>query len=350
MAEETATVGAAPSAAATMELPASGTPEYAEWRMHGTLPEKTETPAKADSAAADTSKATTAEDAAHSAAKDKQGNVDKRSYSERIKELNAENKRIKAELEEARKPKETKVDSSTTRPAEQKPAIVPETRPKPTVKDQTADGKAKFATYEDFMEDLADWKAEQRMAARDRERQASQQREALGKHLNEARERYADFDAVTNPVIAEMLKPDIPREVFAVLNDSPVLADLLYTIGGTEASKADFLEACRNNPTKALRVALLMEQEIVKELGAGRKEPAVRGADGQFKPAGEAERPPAKPKTEGAPAPPLEIPARAGGTSESDRALSKLESGDSKAFSAWKRAEDAKELRRRRGA
>jgi hypothetical protein len=119
-----------------------------------------------------------------------------------------------------------------------------------------------------------------------------------------------------------MLKPDMPREVFAVINDSPVLADLLYTIGGTEASKADFLEACRTNPGKALRVALLMEQEIAKELGTGKGKKAGEG---------ETEATPAPPKPR-APKPPAEVGGR--GAPGEDALISAAKAGSFRDFDA----------------
>lgn len=322
MAEETVV---AESSAAAAE------PKFTQfdgWDEEGTpvVKKKTETPTpkNADTAAADASKETNAEDAADSAAKKTQESHRKPGAEARIKELAARAKQLERELEEARKPKETKADSSPARQPEQKPAQPEATRPKPTQKDTGADGKAKYASYEDFVEDLADWKVEQRIAAQQREQQAKQMFEQVRKGLEEARERYADFDSIAKPVHQELMKPDISREVFAVINDSPVLADLLYTIGGTEASKADFLDACRTNPGKALRVALLMEQEIVKELG---KVKAAAKKDGE----GETETAPATPKPR-APKPPTEVGGR--GAPGEDALISAAKAGDFRSFDA----------------
>ena len=119
-----------------------------------------------------------------------------------------------------------------------------------------------------------------------------------------------------------LMKPDVPRQVMDVLNDSPVLPDLLYTIGGTEASKTDFLEACRTNPAKALRVALLIEQEIVKELGKGT---VAAQKDG------EAETAAAAPKPR-APKPPTEVGGR--GAPGEDALISAAKTGDFRTFDA----------------
>jgi hypothetical protein len=283
---------------------------------------KQDKPAEADSAAADASKETKPEDAADSAAKKTQETRRKPDAEARIKELAARAKQLEKDLEEARKPKETKADSSTAKLAEEKPGTAPATRPKPTLGDKGTDGKPKYDSYEAFNEDLVDWRVEQRFAAQQREQQEGQQRQSLAKHLEEARGRYTDFDSVTKPLIQEMLKPEIAREVFAVINDSPVLADLLYTIGGTEASKADFLDACRTNPGKALRVALLMEQEIVKELGKG-KAAGKKAGEGEVEPA------PVKPR---APKPPTEVGGR--GAPGEDALISAAKTGDFRSFEA----------------
>lgn len=329
MAEET--VVAESSAAAAVATEPKFT-QYDGWDDDGnpvvskkTESEKQDKPAEADSAAADASKETKTEDAVDSAAKKKQEQAPKNRTEARIKELLARAEKAEHDLAESRKPnKETKADSSTAPKTETQPTTAPATRTKPTSADKGTDGKPKYPTYEDFVEDLADWKAEQRIAAQQREQQVTQQRQSLGKHLEEARGRYADFDSVTKPVIQEMLKPDIPREVFAVINDSPVLADLLYTIGGTEASKADFLEACRTNPGKALRVALLMEQEIVKELGKG-KAAAKKDVEG------EVDKTPASVKPR-APKPPSEVGGR-GATGE-DALISAAKANDFRSFDA----------------
>ncbi len=328
MANETETVVAESSAASAAE--ATGTPKITNfdgWDEDGEpiVTEKAPKAEEAEAAAADTSKETKAEDAARSAANKKQESHRKPDAEARIKELAARTKQLEKDLEEARKPKETKAaESSTAKAAEEKPGTIQPTRTKPTLADKGPDGKPKYASYEEWQEDLTDWKVEQRFAAQQREQQMAAQQQTLGKHLEEARGRYEDFDSVTKPFLSDLLKPDVSREVFAVMNDSPVLADLLYTIGGTEASKADFLEAARTNPGKALRVALLVEQEIVKELAKG------KGAENKSA-RGEGETTPAATKPR-APKPPSEVGGR--GASGEDALISAAKSGDFRSFDA----------------
>jgi hypothetical protein len=330
MAEETA--GAATSTTtATAETKFT---QFDGWDEDGTpvvMKKEPPTPKEADAAAADTSKATNAEDAANSAATKKQETHRKPDAEARIKELNARNKHLERELEEARKPKETKpAEASTAKAAETKPATQPQNFSEWLKTFKTKDFLDNFvkenpeASYEDMQLALNVHTAEVREQFKEREQQAKRELETVGQKVKEARERYENYDTVTKPLIADLLKPDISREVFAVLNDSPVLADLLYTIGGTEASKADFLDACRSNPSKALRVALLMEQEIVKELGKGKAEAKKNGE-------GEAETTPAGTKPR-APKPPAEVGGR--GAPGEDALISAAKTGDFRSFEA----------------
>lgn len=336
---------AAPSTA----IPASGSAEYAQWRATGELPK--ETPKPADTASADTSKETTADDAGSSAAKDtqeQQRNRRRPDVEARFKHYSDRIEALERELEQARRPKETKADSSPAKPAaptnyqDWRKGFKPAEWTAQYIKDNPQ------ASWEDAQASLADYMADVRDQYRSVEQQITQQRQTVGQKLNEARERYQDFDSVATPVLQDMLKPDISREVFNVINDSPVLADLLYVIGGTDASKQDFLDACRSNPSKALRMALLMENEIVRERGKAKDQP--RTGKGQFTKPDKVDLTPAKRGPENTPAPPIEIGHRGtGAMDETERAFSDIGRGNPNAVRDWLKAENAKDLRRRRG-
>ncbi len=337
---------------APVELPSSGSSEYAQWRATGELPKAQ--PKPADPASADAPKETTTEPAKAKPApgtepgKSTQESRRKPGAEQRIGELTAELKQLRRELEEARKPTKTQADSSPAKASQ--PQTYKEWREqfKPTAWAERYVEQNKDATMAEVSAALADYMAEVRDQYRTVEQQLTQQRQSVGQKLSEARQRYQDFDTVAAPVLQEMLKPDVSREVFNILNDSPVLADLLYVIGGTEQSKQDFLEACRSQPSKALRIALLMEGDIVRELGKTKEAPrSEAGKDARTA----EEQVPAKKSPENAPAPPLEIGHRGtGAMDESERALSAIERGNENAVRDWLRAENAKELRRRRGA
>lgn len=314
---------AAPSAAGE-------TPQFTQfngWDDNGdpvVMGKETPEPEVAEAAAADTSKETKADDGADTTANKPQTRR-KPDAEARIRELTTRTKELERALEEARKLKETQADSSTARQPKAEPEAgqqqVAGTRPKPDLNALDKDGKRIYDSYEAFTEDLVDWKAEQKLAERERTAQAEQRQKTVVKQLEEARGRYENFDTVTGPLVADLMKPDIPREVFAVMNESPVLADVLYAIGGTAESRADFLKACRENPSKAMRVALLVEQEVTKELSKGKTAaPETR-----------TETTPVTPKPK-APKPPAEVGGR-GSAAEDPRATA-AKTGDFRAFEA----------------
>ena len=349
---ETETQAAPSTATATLELPAAGSAEYAEWRATGNLKE---TPKPTETATVETPKgATTEPDKAKPApgtepGTNKQETRRKPGAEARIGELTAEIKQLRQQLTEAGTKQPTKAE-----PSPAKPATYQDWRKsfKPTEWTNSYVKENPNATWEDAQAALADHMADRREEFRATEQQIAQQRQTVGQKLTEARQRYQDFDSVAHPVVKEMLKPDIPRVIFDVMNNSPVLADLLYVIGGDEASKQDFLDACRTNPSKALRVALLMEQDIVKELEKGKSASTARNENGQFK--SEVKAAPAKKGPEVAPAPPIEINHRGGGSmDESETLASKMARGEELTPAETRRffaAENRKDFARRRGA
>ena len=201
---------------------------------------------------------------------------------------------LEATIEKIRKGagKETKADPSPA-PEPPKPEY---TRPKPTADDKDKDGDPKYKTYEDFVEDLADWKGEQRDAKNQREQQEQAQAKAFNSKVEEARGRYENFDEVVEPA-ANAIHSDaaISPVVKQMLRDSDVLPDFLFTLGNDSAELAKFVAMAKTDPGKAIRYIALTESLIKDEL------------EGKNTPAGEA---PVKPKTQ-APKPPSEAGGRA---------------------------------------
>ncbi len=277
----------------------------------------------AESASADASKETEPDDAADSAAKKQQEERHVPRTEKRIKELASRVKQLEGELEDARKPKKTEAESSPARQPEPKAPQQEPTRPKPSQTDKGPDGKPKYASYEDFVEDLADWKAEQRMAAREAEQRQRALLEQTTTALREAQARYPDFMEKAKPLVQELNKGDANEMALNRLNRSPHLADVLYAIGGSEESAADFLAAMRADPSKAIEVIVLMEQEIARELGKGGQPNGKRETVQQ-------EAPPAK--NPRAPKPPAEVGGR--GAAQEDALASAAKSGDFRSFAA----------------
>jgi hypothetical protein len=108
---------------------------------------------------------------------------------------------LRAKLEAASRPQPAAEQTAPSAQAQQQVAANP-TRPKPSV---DAVGST-YPTYEDFLEDLADWKAEQRLAAVDFDARIRQSIEAdrasrsfadtVSNAFDRGRKAYPDFDAV----------------------------------------------------------------------------------------------------------------------------------------------------------
>jgi hypothetical protein len=316
---------AAPSA--LPEVPRSGTPEYAEWRTTGEIPQP-----QAESAPATEEKVDTGE-----ATPPKQQEKRRKPDAEaRIRELTAKVKEL-----EARTPK--------AEPAREQPKEQPKveaTRTKPTLDDKTPDGKPKYATYEDWLEDLADWKVEQRDVRREAEQRQKSESEAFQAKLAEAKSRNPDFDDVMNEAMPIIREANLPAEIAKRLNDSEVLPDLMYTLGGDPKELAKFIAMAKNDPGKAREHIAVLERLIADEIVEPKSE--ARNDKGQFVPKAEA---PAKPGPETTPEPPLEVGARASGPMDEEaRAVSEMERGNPNAFRQFRDARNAKDARRLRGA
>lgn len=345
---------ATPSVAteSTPEIPRSGTAEYAQWRIDGTLPEKKQSQ-PAESTPADASKETISDNAPEpETGKSTQETRRKPGAEARIGELTSRVKQLERDLEEARRPKTTQAESSTAKSAPTQPQNYREWRKtfKPSKWVEKYGQENPEATYEDATAACADFQAD----VRDQFRQIEQQRDSQTKELNskvtDARARYGEkFDEVVWPTLNTIVTDSgVNPNVKAMLNDSDVVTDLLFTIGSDQKTLNDFLSMAKSQPGKALRYLAVVENGIIEELSTGK---SGRNERGQFTSSKSEETvAPAKRGPENAPEPPIEIGSRGSGPmDESARALSAAGRGDPNAFRQWKKAEDAKEMRRRRG-
>ncbi len=171
------------------------------------------------------------------------------------------------------------------------------TRPKPAVDGKGPDGKP-YETYEAYIEDLTDWKTEQRDAKNQRETAQREQAREFNAKVNEARTRYENFDEVVQPT-ATAINTDaaIPPVIKTLLSESDMLPDFLFTLGSDPAELAKFVKMAKETPGKAIRYIALTESLIAEELEGKKAKPAH-------------EETPAKPKT-AAPKPPAEAGGRA---------------------------------------
>jgi len=328
------TTQAAPSTAVVepeiteVQLPRSGSEEYANWRMTGELPKQP----KAESAPADAPKEATPETAAESGPATKQQEQPKKGKDaeHRIKELLAEQKRLRAEVEAMR----TRPQTQAEPPRQQTPQAAAE----PTIDDKNADGSPKYKSYEEYVRAQARWEAKQEFAEQMRQIQAQTQQRQLAEGIEQARTRYQDFDQVGIPVANAIVSdPQIPNGLKVRINNSKVLPDLLYTIGGDPAFQARFMLTAKTDPEAARDVIALMERDIQERLS---------------KPAKTEETPvaPARRGPENAPPPPIEIGNRGGPVNDTERLLKAAANGDRNATRQLLEAENRKMLARRRGA
>lgn len=232
--------------------------------------------------------------------------------SERITQLRA----TIAKIEKEAGLKTEVAESSPAKPAAEapKPQEVKPTRPKPTADDKKEDGSPKFGTYEDYIEELADWKAEQRDAKTQREAERKAQLDHGIAKVEEAKARYKDFETIGKTFWEEVVNnPDVNPTIKAMIDDSEYFADLAYTIG----SNPDELAKFKAMPTgKQIRYIALTESLIADELD-GKKVTT--------------EETPAKPQTR-APRPPSEAGGRA--ASPPDALEAAASANDFRAFEA----------------
>jgi hypothetical protein len=109
--------------------------------------------------------------------------------------------------------------------------IVTAGRPKPT----EAEVGAKYQTYADFIEDLADWKAEQRISAAQKdldarttarieaERASRSRTDRASEAMTRGRTVYPDFDAVLGTVNDILIPPDYQQAILSVESPEHVM-------------------------------------------------------------------------------------------------------------------------------
>lgn len=155
--------------------------------------------------------------------------------------------KLKRQREEARRETEYwKQEAMKPKAADtERPAVVqPEGKPKP---DQ-------FETVGDYFEALADWKAETKLAERDRKTEEASTRTRQAEHAKtwgnreaEARTRYSDYDEA----LAEDVR--ISRSMHDMILESDVGPDVAYWLG--------------KNPVEAQRIASLSPTAAAREIG-----------------------------------------------------------------------------------
>lgn len=159
----------------------------------------------------------------------------------RAEKIREDNDALARELH--RRQELNKLRSELDRPAPGQPAAsaapsagtTPQTRPKPS-EDEVG---TKYATYGDYVEDLTEWKAEQREAAalvtRHQEQVTNRRRElstSLAETVTVARAKFSDYDAVIDPVITAIsAHPRRDEDFTEFVAKSKAGGELVYRLG-----------------------------------------------------------------------------------------------------------------------
>ncbi len=257
--------------------------EFNNYRESGEVPERfrvtPQSAEDAESAAADALEEPTESESASASEAEEEAQEPSPKGSgaqKRIKQLLAEKKELARRLEEAQHVNPARSESLPAAHAEAQPASL-ETRPKPTVDDKTPDGKPKYANYDAFVEDLADWKGEQQLARYRREAAEQEALKALKVKVDEARARYEDADAVILPTGNAINKAEIPAAVKAVFGESDLFLDLCYVVGSDPEELESFIALARQNPRAAIAKVFDYERAIREEFAGNGSEDNERG-------------------------------------------------------------------------
>jgi len=259
---------------------------YARWRMEGKVPEVkpgSAAPKKPPTKPAAAATAETSDDASDSgesgvaseAANDKQGEqATRRSADKRLNEIlkdlqraglsPAELKSFKREQTQAVKPPEVKK---------------PEALKRPQIED-FATTELYEAALDAYTDKRADERAEIKFQQKERERIEREQAVKNAERLEAAEKRYgAEAKTVIESTAATVWNDKAIPEVFRqVIDDSPVVADLLYTLGSDPDELDKFIALAKKTPGVALRKLVLMEELVNQELGKTGKKPAKAAA------------------------------------------------------------------------
>ncbi len=343
------TPAAAPSPAATVEVPRD--PQaYAEWRNTGKLPEPPKPKTEESASSKKSSDAKPGKGEAEGTGESRQATDSETGKKQEHKPSGAE-KRLNEILEDLRRAGLSPAELKTFKREAQKAAE----QPNPTEKTEKPAGteppkKPKLDDFDDYdayetakdkyYEDLADYKAQQRLETfRTEQQQEAQQREFHGK-LSDATKRYGDDAVSTINTTAKAIFGDakIPAAIKAIVDQSPVLVDLLYVMGSKGEDFTEFLELARTNPGAAIRKAVLLERLVTDELAKGSDSGAGRDDSGKF-----TKQAPEKKVTE-APPPPKEVSGR--GSQPTDEVETAAKTGD---FAAFRAAGNRRDIARRKG-
>lgn len=278
------------------------------WNKTGEQPTSPKT--QESEPAAKPAKEATSDNAAESETASTQGKKERKpgeklSRDERISQLTAENRELKAERERSRVA-EPKPPVQATEPAKQPDAPK---RPNPFTWTGTKEEyDAAFDAYDAHQR-------RQAIAEFQQSESVKAQNQKLQGELDAVKAKYPDADGKIKETLAVFSKTQFPAAISAMLNDSECLPELIYVLSD-EATRNHFIETATKNPGKAIRALAQMEVDIAKQAEAEPKSETKPSAD-------------PKPR---APKPPSEVGGR--GAAGEDALRTAAQAGDFRAFEA----------------
>jgi len=314
---------------------------YAEWRQTGKLPgDPKDKPSKEDSAPSKSSADEESEKGAPAPEAGKPRQI-RTNAETRKEELNREIRDLLSKRDQLRKEVEPGKPDVKAEPSPA-PAEPESKRPVKPKQDDYDSWEQYDAAKDKYDEDLADWKAAQKIEEYEqRQRQEVQTRE-MQNRLNEAKERYGAEaeEKVLGTAKTVFNDQQVPPAIKTALGRSEVLVDALYVMGSDAAELDQFLDLAKKDPLEALRKWFTVEALVKEELGTSAKAAPARGADGKFLP----EKPIEKPARQRPPAPPTEL--NGSSSPPGDVRASAAEKGD---FRSFKQDADRRDIARIRG-
>ena len=294
---------------------------YAKWRFSGELPDKKE-PSSEDSAPPRKTTSVTPDPEPGARNKRQGADARKQELNQEIRDLIAQRDRLKQETAAPAEKKDVQRESSASQQEGPKRPVKP--------KQEEFDTWDKYESAKDkYDEDLADWKAGQKIEEFVQRTKQEQATKDMQVKLDEAKSRYGDEAEPKVLATAQSVfdNKQVAPAIKAAMTRSPVLVDALYVMGSDQAELDQYIDLAIKDPLEALRKFFTVEALVKAELQKNSKSNGTpeRGEDGKFL---SAEKPPARPKQ--APPPPTEL----GGTSsppgdEADRAAA---NGDVRRF------------------
>jgi hypothetical protein len=276
-------VEATPSAA--VEIP-KDEKAYAEWRQTGKLPEAKAKPAKDDSDSASGSdagdKPGQKSAPAPEAGKETQEKTKTRSNAQiRLDELLEDLKSAGLSPSELKTFKREAVKTEQARETPEPTVKLPERprRPKRAdFYDKDDPDEAYEAAMDTYEEEVRKFDRQEAVAEFQRLQAEENTTKELTAKLATAKKRYGDEAGSTIiSTVGKILGDNkIPGAIKAIINDSPVLVDLLHVIGSKPADLQEFIDLAHSSPGQAIRKAILLERLVMEELekGTGKGEKA----------------------------------------------------------------------------